>query len=98
MILHSRRPLGVRIGEVLFEVPKHSGAQCARDRLHRLVGSEQFLSLFVLQLLLLELGLELRNHLWPGHLLPLLGADDLGQLGGHVELHLDNYQELYGLA
>ena len=86
MILHSRRPLVVRIGEVLrcslrcLDMPKHSGAQCAKGRLHRLVwGTEPFLSLFVLQLLLLELGLELRNHLWPGHLLPLLGADDLGQ-------------------
>ena len=37
---------------------------------------------------------KIPTYLRPGDLLSRLGADDLGQLRGHVELHLDNYQQL----
>ena len=33
-------------------------------------------------------------YLSPRDLLILLGPDDLGQLWGHVELHLEKYQDI----
>ena len=52
----------------------------------RLVWLEVQFELFVLQLVLLEAGVQLLDHLAPGQPLALPGADDLGEVGGDVQL------------
>ena len=48
----------------------------------------------VLEVLLLKLGPEPLDYLRPGHLLALLGGNDLGQIRGDVQGHLEAGQLL----
>lgn len=80
------------VGEVALEVfqhPAHPLLLLTEHRLHRLVRLEVHLELLILQLLLLDVGVQLLHHLPPGQLLPLLGPDDLGEGGGDLKLGVD---------
>ena len=68
------------------QYPVHPLLLLSKHRLHRLVCLEVHLALFVVQLVLLDVGVQLLDHLAPGQPLALPGADDLGEVGGDVQL------------
>ena len=67
-------------------MPQYPLLLLSKHRLRRLVWLEVHLELLVLQLVLLEAGVQLLDHLAPGQPLALPGADDLGEVGGDVQL------------
>lgn len=57
----------------------------AEDGLHLSVGCEVLLVLWVLELVVLDVGPESLDHLWSGELLSLLGSNEISQLGAEVQ-------------
>ena len=68
------------------QYPAHPLHLLSKHQPHRLVRLEVRLELFVLQLVLLDVRVQLLDHLAPGQPLALPGADDLGEVGGDVQL------------
>ena len=80
--------LSLRVGQVGLEELGHSkGADLVlpEDRLHLGVGLEVLLVLGVLELVGLEVGPDPLHHLGSGQLLPLLGTDQVGELGAQSQ-------------
>ena len=67
-------------------MPQYPLLLLSKHRLHRLVRLEVPLELVVLQLVLLDVGVQLLDHLAPGQPLALPRANDLGEVGGDVQL------------
>ena len=82
------RCLLVGVGQVSLEELGHTEGTnlvLSEDGDHLGVGSEVLLVLGVLQLVGLDVGPEPLDHLGPGELLVLLGADQVSQLLGESE-------------
>ena len=80
--------LSLRVGQVGLEELGHAeGADLvvSEDRLHLGVGLEVLLVLGVLELVGLEVGPDPLHHLGSGQLLPLLGTDQVGELGAQSQ-------------